>query len=96
MFYMQKFLFLLLTLVLLGPLGIDLYLPSIPAIAKGLNSAEAIIQSSISLFILVMGLGHHQAKVITHGTGVGVAVLTQIAAGRQLGEHRSFNRRNAV
>ncbi|KFC81138.1 Multidrug resistance protein MdtL [Ewingella americana] len=57
MFYMQKFLFLLLTLVLLGPLGIDLYLPAIPAIAKGLNSAEAIIQSSISLFILVMGLG---------------------------------------
>ncbi|KAA8729855.1 multidrug effflux MFS transporter [Ewingella americana] len=54
---MQKFLFLLLTLVLLGPLGIDLYLPAIPAIAKGLNSAEAIIQSSISLFILVMGLG---------------------------------------
>jgi DHA1 family bicyclomycin/chloramphenicol resistance-like MFS transporter len=57
MFYMQKFLFLLLTLVLLGPLGIDLYLPAIPAIAKGLNSAETIIQSSISLFILVMGLG---------------------------------------
>lgn len=57
MFYMQKFLFLLLTLVLLGPLGIDLYLPAIPAIASGLNSSEAIIQSSISLFILVMGLG---------------------------------------
>ena len=30
---MQKFLFLLLSLVLLGPLGIDLYLPTIPAIA---------------------------------------------------------------
>lgn len=57
MFYMQKFLFLLLSLVLLGPLGIDLYLPAIPAIAQGLNSSEAIIQSSISLFILVMGLG---------------------------------------
>jgi len=54
---MQKFLFLLLTLVLLGPLGIDLYLPAIPAIAKGLNSSESVIQSSISLFILVLGLG---------------------------------------
>jgi len=54
---MQKFLFLLLTLVLLGPLGIDLYLPAIPAIALGLNSSESVIQSSISLFILVLGLG---------------------------------------
>ncbi|WP_112168043.1 multidrug effflux MFS transporter [Rahnella inusitata] len=54
---MQKFLFLLLSMVLLGPLGIDLYLPAIPAIALGLNSSEGVIQSSISLFILVMGLG---------------------------------------
>lgn len=54
---MQKFLFILLTLVLLGPLGIDLYLPAIPAIASGLNSSESVIQSSISLFILVLGLG---------------------------------------
>jgi len=57
MFSMQKFLFLLLSMVLLGPLGIDLYLPAIPAIALGLNSSEGVIQSSISLFILVMGLG---------------------------------------
>ncbi|HEI8864795.1 TPA: multidrug effflux MFS transporter [Serratia odorifera] len=54
---MQKFLLLLLSLVLLGPLGIDLYLPTIPAIAAGLNSSEALIQSTISLFILVLGLG---------------------------------------
>ncbi|EFE95042.1 Bcr/CflA family efflux MFS transporter [Serratia odorifera] len=54
---MQKFLLLLLSLVLLGPLGIDLYLPTIPAIAVGLNSSEALIQSTISLFILVLGLG---------------------------------------
>lgn len=54
---MQKFLFLLLSLVLLGPLGIDLYLPTIPAIALGLNSSETLIQSTISLFILVLGLG---------------------------------------
>lgn len=54
---MQKFVFLLLTLVLLGPLGIDIYLPLIPAIAQGLNSGEALIQSTIALFIMVMGLG---------------------------------------
>ncbi|CNH07266.1 multidrug effflux MFS transporter [Yersinia pekkanenii] len=54
---MQKFLFLLLSLILLGPLGIDLYLPTIPAIAKGLNSSESLIQSTIALFILVLGIG---------------------------------------
>lgn len=54
---MQKFLFLLLVLVLLGPLGIDLYLPTISAIAKGLNSNESLIQSTIGLFILVLGVG---------------------------------------
>ncbi|MEE3649346.1 MULTISPECIES: multidrug effflux MFS transporter [unclassified Brenneria] len=54
---MQKFVLLLLALVLLGPLGIDIYLPLIPAIAQGLNSSEPLIQSTIALFILVMGLG---------------------------------------
>jgi|SRR5476649_897084 len=54
---MRKFLLLLLLLVLLGPLGIDLYLPVIPLIAKGLGSNEPLIQSTIPLFILVMGMG---------------------------------------
>lgn len=54
---MHKFLALLLLLVLLGPLGIDLYLPTIPAIAKDLGSSESIIQSTIGLFILVLGIG---------------------------------------
>ncbi|RLM07620.1 Bcr/CflA family drug resistance efflux transporter [Gibbsiella quercinecans] len=54
---MQRYLFLLLSLVLFGPLGIDLYLPTIPAIARGLNSSETLIQSSIPLFILVLGIG---------------------------------------
>lgn len=54
---MRNLLPLLLVMVLLGPLGIDLYLPTIPAIAKGLGSSESLIQSTISLFILVLGLG---------------------------------------
>ncbi|MEH2921212.1 multidrug effflux MFS transporter [Samsonia erythrinae] len=54
---MQRFLLLLLALVLLGPLGIDIYLPLIPAIATALNSPESLIQSTVALFILVMGLG---------------------------------------
>ncbi|BES84851.1 Bcr/CflA family drug resistance efflux transporter [Pectobacterium araliae] len=54
---MQRFVLILLTLVLLGPLGIDIYLPLIPAIAIALNSPESLIQSTVALFILVMGLG---------------------------------------
>ncbi|TCV99960.1 multidrug effflux MFS transporter [Biostraticola tofi] len=54
---MRKLLLLLLLLVLLGPLGIDLYLPVIPHIAQGLNTQESLIQSTIPLFILVMGVG---------------------------------------
>ncbi|MEY1425463.1 multidrug effflux MFS transporter [Morganella morganii] len=54
---MRNLLLLLLVIVLLGPLGIDLYLPAIPAIAKGLGSSESLIQSTISLFILVLGAG---------------------------------------
>ncbi|MCX8955887.1 Bcr/CflA family efflux MFS transporter [Erwinia psidii] len=54
---MQKFTLLLLSLVLLGPLGIDLYLPTLPEIALGLNTPVSKIQTTIPLFLLVMGLG---------------------------------------
>ncbi|MTC61717.1 Bcr/CflA family efflux MFS transporter [Providencia rustigianii] len=54
---MHKFLTLLLLLVLLGPLGIDLYLPTIPKIAEDLKSSESVIQSTIGLFILILGIG---------------------------------------
>lgn len=54
---MQKFTLLLLSLVLLAPLGIDLYLPTLPQIAEGLNSPVSLIQTTIPLFLLVMGLG---------------------------------------
>lgn len=53
----QRFVLLLFMLVLLGPLAIDLYLPVIPAISQGLNSDKATIQSTISLFIIIMGWG---------------------------------------
>lgn len=54
---MQRFVLILLALILLGPLGIDIYLPLIPAIAVALNSPESLIQSTVALFILVMGVG---------------------------------------
>lgn len=57
LYFMRKFLVLLLLLVLLSPLAIDLYLPTIPAIAIALGSPESLIQSTIALFILIFGLG---------------------------------------
>lgn len=54
---MQKFTLLLLSLVLLAPLGIDLYLPTLPQIAAGLDSPVSLIQITIPLFLLVMGTG---------------------------------------
>ena len=54
---MQKYTLLLLSLVLLAPLGIDLYLPTLPQIAEGLATPVSLIQITIPLFLLVMGLG---------------------------------------
>ena len=54
---MQKYTLLLLSLVLLAPLGIDLYLPTLPQIAEGLSTPVALVQTTIPLFLLVMGLG---------------------------------------
>lgn len=54
---MNKYTLLLLSLVLLAPLGIDLYLPTLPQIAVGLSTPVENIQSTIPLFLLVMGLG---------------------------------------
>ncbi|CAO96592.1 multidrug effflux MFS transporter [Erwinia tasmaniensis] len=54
---MRNFTLLLLSLILLAPLGIDLYLPTLPDIALGLNTPVTTIQTTIPLFLLVMGLG---------------------------------------
>ena len=51
---MQKYTLLLLSLVLLAPLGIDLYLPTLPQIAEGLSTPVTLIQTTIPLFLLIM------------------------------------------
>lgn len=65
----QRFVLLLFMLVLLGPLAIDLYLPVIPAISQGLNSDNATIQSTISLFIIIMGWGQLVAGPLVDSIG---------------------------
>ncbi|MBS0970874.1 multidrug effflux MFS transporter [Nissabacter archeti] len=76
---MRTFLLLLLSIVLLGPLGIDLYLPTIPAIAAGLGSPQAVIQATISLFILVLGAGQLVAGPLVDNYGRKPVALAGIA-----------------
>ena len=66
---MQKFTFLLLSLVLLAPLGIDLYLPTLPDIASGLAIPVATVQTTIPIFLLVMGLGQIVAGPLVDNFG---------------------------
>ncbi len=66
---MQKFTLLLLSLVLLAPLGIDLYLPTLPDIAAGLATPVTTIQTTIPLFLLVMGLGQIIAGPLVDNLG---------------------------
>ncbi|PIJ51405.1 Bcr/CflA family drug resistance efflux transporter [Erwinia sp. OLTSP20] len=76
---MQKFTLLLLTLVLFGPLGIDLYLPVLPAIANGLHSPISLMQLTIPLFLLIMGLGQLVAGPLVDNLGRKPVALTGIA-----------------
>ncbi|MEW5289166.1 multidrug effflux MFS transporter [Erwinia papayae] len=66
---MQKFTLLLLSLVLLAPLGIDLYLPTLPEIALGLATPVSQIQTTIPLFLLVMGIGQLVAGPLVDNLG---------------------------
>ncbi|MGV2899515.1 multidrug effflux MFS transporter [Achromobacter sp. AGC78] len=48
---------LLMGLVTLTPMGIDIYLPSLPAMAAGFGEPVSALQASITLFIFAVGLG---------------------------------------
>lgn len=48
---------LLMGLVTLTPMGIDIYLPSLPAMAAGFEQPMSALQASITLFIFAVGVG---------------------------------------
>jgi len=50
-------LYLFLLIILLGPLGIDVYLPAIPAIAESMNTQVSGVQASVAMYLSAMGLG---------------------------------------
>ena len=45
------------TLTMLPPLSIDISLPGLPLIARALDSTPAMMQSTLSVFVLALGLG---------------------------------------
>lgn len=55
--YTKIFFFLVLYLTTLSGIGIDLYAPSLPAIAHTFNVSEALIKSSISVYLFGFALG---------------------------------------
>ncbi|MGI2261115.1 multidrug effflux MFS transporter [Shewanella sp. GXUN23E] len=48
---------LLMSIVLLSPLAIDIYLPSMPAMATEFGVSDSDVQSTLVLFLAAMGLG---------------------------------------
>ncbi len=48
---------LVFSLVLLGPLAIDIFLPSLPDMATVFSATDSDIQMTISLFMIAMGVG---------------------------------------
>ena len=55
--------FTLALLAMVGPLGIDTYLPSFPAIAHEFSAAPALVQQTLSLYVLAMA-----AMMLVYGT----------------------------
>ncbi|MGY0217656.1 multidrug effflux MFS transporter [Endozoicomonadaceae bacterium StTr2] len=53
----QSALPVIFALVLLSPLAIDIYLPSLPEMASVFNTDDAALQLTISLFMVCMGVG---------------------------------------
>lgn len=53
----RKLLPILMMMVVLSPLAIDIYLPSMPEMALEFNVSDSQIQSTLVLFMLAMGLG---------------------------------------
>ena len=53
----RKLLPILMIMVVLSPLAIDIYLPSMPEMAREFNVSDSQIQSTLVLFMLAMGFG---------------------------------------
>lgn len=56
-------------ITVLGPAGIDMYLPSLPDMARDLNTSYARVQLSLTVFLLAMGVGQLLFGPVTDALG---------------------------
>ena len=74
-----RFVLLLGALVAFGPLAIDLYLPALPAIARGLAATPEAVQLSITVFLAGFSLGMLFYGPVSDRYGRRPVLLTGIA-----------------
>jgi len=53
----SNLLFVLMTMIILSPLAIDIYLPSMPSMASEFKVSSSKIQSTLGIYLFAMGLG---------------------------------------
>ncbi len=63
----------------LGPAGVDMYLASMPAMARELHTSYANVQLSLTVFLLAMGLGQLLCGPLTDMLGRRLPLLAGIA-----------------
>ena len=71
---------MLAVLISIGPLSTDMYLPSLPWIARDLGASDAGTQLTLSLFLVGIGVG----QTLSHGPwalaiAIGVLSLLNLA-----------------
>lgn len=67
-------------IVALGPAAIDMYLASMPIMAKDLNTSYATTQITLTVFLVFMGLGHLIFGPISDAIGRKVPLLIGLVA----------------
>ena len=79
---------LLMALVTLTPMGIDIYLPSLPGMARDFGVTMAAMQTSVTLFIFAVGLSQLLIGPLADRHGrrpVALAGVAACVAGSALG-----------
>lgn len=72
-------LYLFLLLIVVSPMGIDIYLPALPQMAENLSTPMANIQITITIFLAALGLGQLLAGPLADRYGRKPLILSGLA-----------------